>query len=120
MNILSDAVPNGGYDFVTEFIINRLNSLNIYGYKYDGYWSCIASGIQEYYATNMDFLKRDVREIFTKDEPYIGTKPKDEPPVKYNYNADVKNVIVGSGSIINGSVKTQCFSGEFMWVITQV
>lgn len=105
MNILSDAVPNGGYDFVTEFIINRLNSLNIYGYKYDGYWSSIASGIQEYYATNMDFLKREIREIFTKDEPYIGTKPKDEPPVKYNFNADVKNVIVGSGSIINGSVK---------------
>ena len=53
----------------------------------------------------MDFLKKDIRDLFTKDYPYIETKPKDEPPAKYNYEADVSNTIVGSGTIINGKVE---------------
>ena len=52
----------------------------------------------------MDFLKKDVRDLFTRDFPYIETKPKDEPPAKYNLGAYVRNTLVGSGSILNGAV----------------
>lgn len=34
--------------------------------------------------------------------PYIKTKPKDEPPAKYNAGATVTNCLVGSGAILNG------------------
>ena len=54
----------------------------------------------------MDFLKEDVRREFTKDFPYTFTKPKDEPPVKYNEGADVSNTIIGGGSIINGKIES--------------
>jgi glucose-1-phosphate adenylyltransferase len=50
----------------------------------------------------MDFLKRDVRRLFTAKYPYIATKPKDEPPAKYNIGANVVNSLVGSGAILNG------------------
>ena len=50
----------------------------------------------------MEFLRKDVRDIFTKEFPYIETKAKDEPPVKYNKGAKVINSLIGSGSIFNG------------------
>lgn len=37
--------------------------------------------------------------------PYIETKPKDEPPAKYNTGAEVRDSIIGSGSIINSRVE---------------
>ena len=59
----------------------------------------------DYYNTNMDFLKCDIRRKFTKDFPYTFTKPKDEPPVKYNDGAEVSNATIGGGSIINGKIE---------------
>ena len=52
----------------------------------------------------MDFLNRDVRDLFIKNMPFIETKPQDEAPAKFNLNANAKNVLVGSGSIINGKI----------------
>jgi len=43
-----------------------------------------------------------VRMLFTRQFPYIETKPKDEPPAKYNSGACVIDSLVGSGSILNG------------------
>jgi glucose-1-phosphate adenylyltransferase len=52
----------------------------------------------------MDFLNLDIREMFTRQFPYIKTKPKDEPPAKYNIGACVTDTLVGSGAILNGYV----------------
>ena len=65
----------------------------------------------------MDFLKKDIRDLFTKDAPFIETKPKDEPPGKYNIGAQAKDSLVGSGSIINGYINhsvlfRKVFTGE--------
>ena len=53
----------------------------------------------------MDFLDKEVRDHFVNEYPYIATKPKDEPPAKFNKGADVKDTIVGSGSIFDGKVE---------------
>jgi len=91
------------YDFVRDIITRYRKKLRIFGYCFDGYWKTINS-ITNYFNANMDFLNRDVRNIFIKEKPYIETKPKDEPPAKYNSGAEVKNALIGSGSIINGYV----------------
>ncbi len=103
IKLLEAAIPNGQYDLVKDIILRNSSELNIFGYKYDGYWSTLNS-INAYMNANMDFLKREVRDMLTT-APYIETKPKDEPPAKYNFNADVKNAIIGSGSIINGYIR---------------
>ena len=51
----------------------------------------------------MDFLRRDVRSDFVAQYPYIQTKPKDEPPAKYNSNSAVTDCLVGSGAILSGN-----------------
>lgn len=105
IELLETVVSDGRYDFVRDVIVRLRKRLKIYGYEFDGYWSSIGSGVEDYYRTNMDFLNKDVRNLFTKNEPHIDTKPKDEPPAKYNINAEVEDTIVGSGTIINGRVE---------------
>jgi glucose-1-phosphate adenylyltransferase len=52
----------------------------------------------------MDFLTRGVRRKFIMEPPFISTKPKDEPPAKFNHSAAVRNSLAGSGAIIIGYV----------------
>ena len=92
------------HDFVTDILIRYRNLKKIYGYKIKNYWSSIST-VDAYYRTNMDFLKPEVRNYFFRQEPEIYSKVSDLPPAKYNPGAVVKNSLVASGSIINGTVE---------------
>lgn len=105
IDLLQQVVPQGGYGLVKDIIIPFRSRLKIYGYEFKGYWSTIGTGVSDYFATNMDFLKKDIRDIFVRQYPFIETKPKDEPPAKYNAGADVSDTVVGSGTIFNGKVE---------------
>ncbi len=103
VKLLQTIISEARYDIVKDIIIRYRRKLNICGYMYDGYWNTL-NNIKAYVNVNMDFLKKDIRNLFLKEGAHIETKPKDEPPAKYNANADVKDALVGSGSIINGHV----------------
>lgn len=105
IRLLEEAIPEGRYDLVKDIIIRFLHTLKIYGYAYHDYWSAIGGGAADYFATNMDFLNKEIRDHFVSEYPYIATKPKDEPPAKYNKGAEVTDTIVGSGSIFDGKVE---------------
>lgn len=92
------------YDFVKDILIRYKNLKRIYGYKMQGYWNNIAA-VNSYYRTNMDFLKPEVRNYFFKEQPDVYSKVSDLPPAKYNPGAVVKNSLIASGSIINGTVE---------------
>jgi len=104
MDILNRVVPEGKFDFVTDVIIGLRDELSLYGYAFDGYWNTMSTGISAYFHVNMDFLKKDIRDSFINEYPYVETKPKDEPPAKYNLGAEVLDTIAGSGTIFNGKV----------------
>jgi glucose-1-phosphate adenylyltransferase len=116
IKMLEAISPEGRYDIVKDILIRYRKKLNIKGYRFQGYWRAINS-VQAYYEANMDFLNKDVRDLFTKQMPYIATKPKDEPPAKYNEGANVRDSLVGSGSILNGYIERsvlfrKVFTGE--------
>ena len=92
------------HDFVTDIVVRYKNLKRIYGYKMEEYWSNIAT-VDSYYQTNMDFLKPEVRNYFFKQYPDIYSKIDDLPPAKYNPGASVRNSLISSGSIINGTVE---------------
>lgn len=92
------------YDFVTDILIRYKNLKKIYGYKINSYWSNIST-VDAYYQTNMDFLRPEVRSYFFKELPPVNSKVSDLPPAKYNPGAIVKNSLIGSGSIVNGTVE---------------
>lgn len=91
-------------DFVNDILIRYKDHKRIFGYKTKDYWRNIAS-VEDYYGTNMDFLKPDVRNYFFRQYPDIYSKVDDLPPAKYNVGAQVKNSLISSGSIVNGTVE---------------
>ena len=104
IELLEQCNEEGRYNFVTDILIRQKGLKKIYGYMMEGYWSNIAS-VESYYRTNMDFLKREVRDYFFHQEPKIYSKVDDLPPAKYNVGSDVRNSLVASGCIINSKVE---------------
>ena len=104
ISLLEESAAHGNYDFVKDIIIKKLSSLNIFGYKFEGYWRNLST-IQMYYRCNMEMLDPDVRYELFSFNGKVYTKVKDEPPAKYNEEAEVSNSIIGDGCIIEGKVE---------------
>ncbi len=104
IDLVEQCVEDEKYDFVSDILIRYRKLKKIYAYKLEEYWSNIAT-IDAYYKTNMDFLKSDVRQYFFKSYPEVYSKVSDLPPAKYNPGSVVKNSLVASGSIVNGTVE---------------
>ncbi|MCQ2523843.1 MAG: glucose-1-phosphate adenylyltransferase subunit GlgD [Lachnospiraceae bacterium] len=92
------------YDFVRDVLIRFKDIKRIYGYKIKDYWKNIAS-VEDYFEANMDFLKPEIRDYFFRQYPDIYSKIDDLPPAKFNVGANVKNSLVASGTIVNGTVE---------------
>ncbi|MCL2285169.1 MAG: glucose-1-phosphate adenylyltransferase subunit GlgD [Firmicutes bacterium] len=89
------------HDLVRDLFSRYRKRLKICGYHFDGFWRNIGN-IRSYYNCNMDFLDKNVRDSFILNAPHIHTKPKDEPPAKFNSAAGITNCLVGSGAILDG------------------
>lgn len=104
IELIEKCAEEDRYDFVNDILIRYKNLKRIFGYKINTYWNNIAS-VESYYKTNMDFLKPAIRDYFFKQYPDVYSKVDDFPPAKYNPGAVVKNSIISSGCIINGTVE---------------
>ena len=104
ISLLEECAAHGNYDFVKDILIKKLGVLNIYGYKFSGYWRNLST-IELYYRCNMEMLVPEIRNQLFIENGRVYTKVKDEPPAKYNVEADVKNSIVADGCIIEGTVE---------------
>ena len=104
IEILEKSAEENRFDFVADVLIRYKNIKRIYGYKMNNYWSNIAS-VDDYFRTNMDFLKPDVREYFFRQEPKVYSKVDDLPPAKYNTGSEIRNSLISSGCIINSRVE---------------
>ena len=104
IEMIERCVEEERYDFVRDILIRYKDMKRIYAYKIKEYWRNIAS-VEDYYGTNMDFLKPEVRSYFFKQYPDIYSKVDDLPPAKYNPGADIRNSLISSGCIVNGVVE---------------
>src|SRR5699024_2167727 len=83
IDLIERCAQEDRYDFVNDILIRYKNLKRIYAYRMKDYWSNISS-VDSYYNTNMDFLKREVRDYFFKQGNDIYSKIVDLPPAKYN------------------------------------
>lgn len=104
IDLIEHCAEEERHDFVTDILIRYKNLKRMYGYEIKDYWNNIST-VEAYYRTNLDFLKPEVRRYFFREYPEVYSKVSDLPPAKYNPGAIVKNSLVGSGSIINGTVE---------------
>ena len=104
IELIERSIEEGRHDFVRDVLIRYKDVKRIYGYKINEYWSNIAS-VESYYQTNMDFLRKEVRDYFFREYPDVHSKVDDNPPAKYNPGSVVKNSLVANGCIINGQIE---------------
>lgn len=104
IEMIEKGMEEDRYDFVKDILIRYKNMKRIYGYKLKNYWRNIAT-VQDYYDANMDFLKPEIRDYFFRQYPDVYSKVDDLPPAKYNVGAQVKNSLISSGCIVNGTVE---------------
>lgn len=104
ITLLQRSREENRYDFVQDILIPCSRQRRIYGYRMHGYWSNIAS-VDDYYRTNMAFLRPEVRDYFFRQYPEIHSKAADLPPAKYNAGASVRGSLLSSGCIVNGTVE---------------
>lgn len=104
IELLEKAQEESRYDLVQDILIRYKDVKRIYGYRMDTYWSNIAS-TEDYFRTNMDFLKPEVRDYFFKQYPSVNSKVLDLPPAKYNVGVTVHNSLLAAGCIVNGTVE---------------
>lgn len=104
IELLEACAAEGRSDFVNDILVRYKSVKRIYAYKLESYWRNIGS-VESYFKTNMDFLKKDIRDYFFREYPEVYSKVEDLPPAKYNGDAVVNNSLIASGCIVNGTVE---------------
>ncbi|MDD3920818.1 MAG: glucose-1-phosphate adenylyltransferase subunit GlgD [Eubacteriales bacterium] len=101
--LVEEAASHGMYHFHRDILLRNMNTLKIYGYRYNGFVARMTS-LNSYFKSNMALLRDDVRrDVFNPDHP-IYTKVKDEVPACYGKNAVARNSIVADGCVIEGEI----------------
>ncbi|WP_051533827.1 glucose-1-phosphate adenylyltransferase subunit GlgD [Desulfitibacter alkalitolerans] len=104
MDITDTCVSKGQSDLTKDGIIKNIKNLNVYAYRYTGYFGKVTS-LTSYYHHNMALLNPEIwTELFFESGP-IYTKVKNEPPTKYTQSSKVLNSLIASGCIIEGQVE---------------
>ena len=104
-NLIVSCSQRNLYSFRNDVLLgNMLDRADVGTYEFTGYSAQIHS-MTSYYATNMELLKKEVRDdLFCRERP-IYTKVHDEPPVLYGLGSDVKNSLIADGCVIKGKVE---------------
>ncbi|MGN0605226.1 MAG: glucose-1-phosphate adenylyltransferase subunit GlgD [Oscillospiraceae bacterium] len=103
-NIVKELTSKGITSFETAVLQGQKDSIKIYAYEHKDYFSKIDS-MQSYYDENMALLDSEKRTALFKNEMPIYTKIRDNGPVKYGINSNVKNSLIADGCIIEGTVE---------------
>ncbi len=102
--LVEEAFARGEYDFHRDILLKKYRTLNIMGYKFEGFLARLES-IENYFAGNMALLNPDAQaDLFNPHHP-IYTKVKDEVAARYSVSAQVKNSLVADGCVIEGQVE---------------
>ena len=105
-DLVEEAYSRGYMDFVRDILLThaREKDLKIMGWRYDGYVGRIDS-INTYFMHSMELLDAvPAKDLFNMRHP-IYTKVKDEIATKYGDYANVHNVIMADGCVVDGTVE---------------
>ncbi|MBQ5952205.1 MAG: glucose-1-phosphate adenylyltransferase subunit GlgD [Lachnospiraceae bacterium] len=116
IELIEKCAEEDRYDFVSDILIRYRTVKNICAYRMKSYWNSIST-VDAYYRTNMDFLDPEVRRHFFKTNPEVFSRVFDNPPTKYNPGSVVRDSLLASGCIINGTVEhsvlfKKCYIGN--------
>ncbi len=103
IDLINTAFVRGQRFFERDVLMNKLDELNVQGYKFDGYVARINS-IKSYFDENMKLLDDENLDGLFGAAP-IYTKIRDDNPTRYITGAKVENVMAADGCVIEGEVE---------------
>ena len=103
IDLINTAFVRGQVYFERDVLAPNLDSLNVQGFKYEGYAARI-SDMKSYFEENMKLLDdKNLDALFSGNPIY--TKIRDDNPTRYISGSKVSNVMVADGCIIEGQVE---------------
>lgn len=100
---ISQAFVRGYVFYERDILSPHLVTLNVQGYKYDGYCARITD-MKSYFTENMKLLDdENLDALFENGQIY--TKIRDDNPTRYINGAVAKNVMAADGCVIEGDVE---------------
>ena len=103
LHFLHDYKTAGYMDF-PEALSQLLGNVYVASFPFTGYVG-YTDGILDYMHSSFDLLRGEVRRELFESPRQINTKIHDNPPAFYAPGAYVRNSVVSSGSIIEGTVE---------------
>ena len=103
IDLVNTAFVRGHSYFERDIMLPQLDRLHVHAYKYEGYLARI-SGMKSYFDENMKLLEDENLDALFSAAP-IYTKIRDDNPTRYIPGAQVQNVMVADGCIIEGTVE---------------
>lgn len=103
IDLVNTAFVRGHIFFERDVLAPNLNSLNVQGFKFEGYAARI-SDMRSYFTENMKLLDDENLDALFSPNP-IYTKIRDDNPTRYIEGSKVSNVMVADGCIIEGTVE---------------
>lgn len=104
LSLIEDAMANMLRYFVSDILLDRIDTLDIHTYIHRGFVRRIYNA-KSYYDANMALLDHgNLQNLFTPDRP-VYTKVRDEAPVRYGLEAWARNTLVADGCAIEGVVE---------------
>jgi glucose-1-phosphate adenylyltransferase len=78
-------------------------------FRYGGFWLDIGT-LKSYYAANISLLSKKPRLSLSGDGHGVMTIPDDHPPMRMMEGATIEKSMIGSGSVISGTVRSSVLS----------
>ncbi len=103
INQIQDAYARGYVYLERDILAPQLDTLKVFGYKYDGYTARI-SDMMSYFTENMKLLDDKNLDALFGPAP-IYTRVRDDNPTRYIGKSKVKNTMVADGCVIEGTVE---------------
>ena len=103
IELVEEAYMHGLSYFTRDILCPQVDTLNIQGYRYDGYVAHIHD-MKSYFEENMRLLKEEnLQSLFEGNQIY--TKIRDDNPTRYVNGSKAKNVLIADGWVIEGEVE---------------
>lgn len=100
---VQESFVRGHVYFERDILAPQLDTLKVYGFKYEGYTARICD-MMSYYTENMKLLKdENLDELFERSPIY--TRVRDDNPTRYLGRSKVKNSMIADGCVIEGTVE---------------
>ena len=102
--LVIESASRGYYSLSRDILQPYKDKYKIMAYEHKGYFSKI-DNMASYYEANMALLNTENRNaLFNKVAP-IYTKIRDNGPVRYGINSNIKNSLIADGCVIEGKVE---------------